>query len=183
MRLCRRGLMISKMMCLSDMSTLYELTAARLTLKHTLEGLDMDAVTIEDTLEGDSTELQAKIEDYGFVIREMDSFADAIKVERDRLDNRLKAHEGRVSNIKEWLLKNMVACGITKIECPAFSIAVQNNPPSVVIDHEGSLPMEMFNYPEAPPPSPNKKAIAAAIKSGVDVPGCHLAQSQRLVIK
>lgn len=165
------------------MATLRELTSERLALKNQLEVLDFDSETILDTLEGDSAALEDKIQDYGFVITEMDSFTDAIRAERDRLDKRLKVHESRVGHIKAWLLKNMQVCGISKIECPAFTIAVQNNPPSVVIDAESQIPADYMRQPETPPPAPDKALIKKAISEGFEVLGAHMAQSQRLVIK
>lgn len=165
------------------MSSLYELTSERLALQNTLQSLDMDAQTIEDTLEGDSQALQVKIENYGYVIRNMESFAEAIKAEEDRLSKRRRIQENRVEQIKNWLKLNMEACGIQKIECPAFTIAVQNNPASVVIDTEYLIPAEYMCQPEPPPPAPNKAAIKDAIKSGIEVPGAHLSQSTRIVIK
>ena len=165
------------------MSTLYELSAERLALQHKLEVLDMDAQTIEDTLDGNSTELEAKIENYGFVIRNMESFADAIKAERDRLDKRLKVHEIRVGHIKEWLKENMERCGISKMECPVFSIAIQKNPPSVVIDAESLIPEKYWAQPETPPKRIDKASISNAIKSGEIIDGVHLESSTRLSIK
>lgn len=165
------------------MSSLYELVGKRLELQKKLEELNFDDETIIDTLEGDSTNLQAKIEDYGFVIRNLEAFSDAIKAEEIRLSERRKAHEKRVENIKSWLLHNMQACGITKIECPVFSISVRTNPQKVIVDDETAIPDRFLVVPDLPPPSPDKKAIAAAIKSGEDVPGCHLEQSNRLEIK
>lgn len=165
------------------MATLFELTSERLALKNELEVLNLDEQTILDTLEGSSTELQAKIENYGFVIKEMESFADAIKAERDRMDKRLKVQESRIGHIKEWLKTNMIACEIKKVECPAFTIALQNNPGAVVIDAENLIPEGYMKLPEPPPMIPNKKLIGEAIKAGMDVPGCHLEKSQRLVIK
>ncbi len=165
------------------MATLYELTGERLALQNTLQSLDLDTQTINDTLEGDSTALQTKIENYGFVITEMESFTAAIKAEEERLSKRRKIHENRVEQIKNWLKMNMEACGITKIECPVFTIAVQNNPSSVVIDMESAIPECYMRLPEPPPMVPNKKLIAEAIKAGLDVPGCHLSRSTRLVIK
>lgn len=162
---------------------LFELTAERLALQNKLQAMDFDEQTIQDTLEGESTELQAKIEDYGFVIRNMESFAEAMKAEEKRMADRRKAHENKVERIKEWLLTNMQACKIAKIECPAFTIALRNNPPKVIIDNEGSIPSELFTYPEAPQPSPNKNAIADAIKAGQEIEGAHLEQGVRLEIK
>ena len=165
------------------MSSLYELSGARLALQHKLDILNLDTETINDTLDGESAELEAKIQDYGFVIRNLESFSDSIKSEEKRLSERRKAHDVKVTRIKEWLLQNMIACGISRIECPAFTIAVQNNPASVAIDAEGLIPEGYMRLPEPLPLAPNKSMIATALKSGQDVPGCHLEQSQRLVIK
>jgi hypothetical protein len=164
-------------------NTLYELTTQRLELANKLHSMNFDECTISDTLDGDSTALQAKIEDYGWIIREMEAFGEAIKSEETRLSDRRKAHEKRVANIKAWLLSNMVACGITKIKCPVFSISVKTNPPKVVIDDEKAVPDRFLVVPDLPPPALDKKAIAAAIKAGEVVDGCHLEQGHSLSIK
>lgn len=167
------------------MSSLYELVGKRLDLQKKLEELNFDDETIADSLEGDSTELQAKIEDYGFVIRNLEAFGDAIKAEETRLFERRKAHEKRVENIKSWLLHNMQACGITKIECPAFTISVKTNPPSVDVLHECDIPAAYMRTPEIklPEAAPDKKLIMDALKAGLSVPGCAIKQSTKLVIK
>lgn len=162
---------------------LFELTQERLALQNKLLELNLDEQTIQDTLEGESTELEAKIEDYGFVIRNMESFAEAMKAEESRMADRRKAQEKKVAQIKEWLLTNMQACGITKIECPAFTIAVRQNPAKVIVDNEASIPAEFMVTPPAPPPAPDKKAIAIAIKAGNEVPGCHTEHGFRIEIK
>lgn len=164
------------------MSTLYELTAQRLELQSKLESMDFDTETIMDTLDGESTELQAKIESYAYVIRNMDSLVDATKAEAKRIGELAKAREVHVARIKDWLLTNMQACEIKSIECPAFKISVKNNPPSVVIDNAGQIPCEYYVYPE-PEPYPDKKSIAAILKTGKAVPGTHLETKQRLEIK
>jgi len=162
---------------------LYELTGERLALQNKLESMNFDEETINDTLEANSTELEAKIEGYGWIIRNMESFTDAMKAEEVRMAERRKAHEKRVTNIKAWLLQNMQLCGITKIECPAFAITVKNNPPSVVIDDEALIPEAYKKLPDPPPLIANKTMIGTALKSGLDVPGCHLEQKQRVEIK
>ena len=54
--------------------SLYQLTGDRLALRNKLESMDFDTETIQDTLEAESTEIQLKIESYGFVIKEMEAF-------------------------------------------------------------------------------------------------------------
>lgn len=163
--------------------TLYELTAQRLELQRKLMEMEFDAVTIADTLEGESSALEAKIEDYGWVIRNMEAFGDAIKSEEKRLAERRQAHEVKVAKVKDWLLENMQVCGISKIECPVFTISLKNNPPKVVIDDEKLIPDQFLVVPDLPLPSPDKKAIAAELKAGKEVAGCHLSQSKRIEIK
>lgn len=167
---------------MNDM-TLYELSAERLALQNKLQSLDLDVETIADTLEGESSAITAKIADYGYVIKNLDAFVDAIKAEENRIVARRKASEKKVEHIKEWLLLNMVGCNIKSVECPAFSITVKKNPPKVVIDDESLIPDDYLVVPELPPPSPDKKTIAAVLKKGEQIPGCHLESSNRIDIK
>lgn len=163
--------------------SLYELTGNRLALQRKLEALDIDAECIADTLEGESEELQAKITDYGYVIRGMVSFGEMMKAEADRMAARYKAHEAKTKRIREWLLQNMLACNISKIECAAFTISVRNNPPAVVVDADSQIPADYFRQPETPPPVLDKKLVAQAIKDGFEIPGVHLEIGHSLVIK
>lgn len=167
------------------MSHLYELAGERLALQTKLEAMNFDEETIADTLDGESTELQAKIENYGFVIRNRYSFADAIKAEIDRLQARYAAEQKRIANIENWLLLNMQGCGITKIECPSFTIAVKTNQSSVDVLNEGDIPAAYMRTPEIklPEPAPDKRLILDALKAGLLVPGCAIKQTTKLVIK
>lgn len=165
------------------MTTLYELTGKRLELQKHLEELNFDTQTIQDTLEGESKELEAKIESYGFVIRNMSAFAEAMKAEENRMALRRKTYEGKVERIEKWLFDNMVVCNISKIECPAFTIAIKSNPPKIVGDDESLTPDEFMIKHPAPADTPDKKAILAKLKSGEAVPGWHMESGKRLEIK
>ena len=167
------------------MSSLYELTGNRLSLQKTLEENGYDFQTIADTLEGESVEIQTKIEDYGYVIKNRNSFADSIDAEIIRLTERRDAERARVKSIEDNLLRAMIACEFKLIECPAFKITVKNNPPKVEILDEAQIPAAYMRQPEikVPPKAADKKLIAEAIKSGLEVAGCKLIQSQRLEIK
>lgn len=162
-----------------------ELTGARLELKHKLELLNLDEETIADTLESESTELEAKITDYGYVIRNRESFVDAIRDEIERLQARLKAEEVRIQKIEEWLLYNMQRCGISLVESPSFTINVKTNPQSVDVLDERQIPARYMRTPavKIPEPAPDKKLILDALKAGLDVPGCKIKRSVKLEIK
>ncbi|MEO7345377.1 MAG: siphovirus Gp157 family protein [Methylotenera sp.] len=167
------------------MSSLYELVGERLALQIRLEALDFDAETISDTLDGNSTELSEKIEDYGYVIRNMDSLCGSMMIEIDRMQERLSRHQKRTNEIKAWLLLNMQRTRITKIDCPSFSLSLKTNPPSVIVDDANKIPSKYMHTPALKPPvaAPDKKMIKEAIQSGQDVPGCHIVQTQRVVIE
>lgn len=167
------------------MTSLYQLTGERLALARRLESLNLDDETIADTLEGESSALEAKIADYGFVIRNRRSFSDEIEAEIERLQARLKAERSRVAKIEAWLLSNMQACGITEIECPVFKISVKQNPESVVVLNEQEIPAEYMRVPEVKTPTaqPDKILIKAALKAQIDIPGCRLARTVKLEIK
>ena len=167
------------------MSSLYELTGARLALQQTLEDNGYDELTIIDTLTGNDTEIEAKIQDYGFLIKNRNAFAESIDAEITKLTARRDAEIARVKAIESNLLKSMIACDFKKIECASFTISVKSNPPKVEVLDEAQIPAGYMSQPEikVPPKQPNKKLIAEAIKSGLEVAGCKLSQSQRLEIK
>jgi hypothetical protein len=91
-----------------------------------------------------------------------------------------------MDHLRTYLLNNLQASGITKIDTPELVVSVKKNPASVVIDDEKVIPPEfMVTPPPAPPPlpRPDKGAIRDAIKAGTDVPGCRLVQGARLEIR
>jgi hypothetical protein len=165
------------------MTSLYNLVGERLALQKKLEDLNFDEVTIEDTLLGDSLAIQAKIEDYAYVIKNMEALPEQIKAEEKRLADRRKAIENRVQHIKDWLLVNMQQAGISKIESPVFTVALQNNPASVIIDDESLIDDGFKRMPEPLPLVVDKKLIKMAIEAGQEVIGAHIEVKQRVVIK
>ena len=83
--------------------------------------------------------------------------------------------------LKRYLRENMERTELLAIEAPEFTIKLQKNARRVVIDDEDELPAvyvkEKLEF------VPDKLAIKEALKSGETVPGAHLEQSNRLVIK
>lgn len=165
------------------MTSLYVLTGDYLALANKLSDSDMDEQTIRDTLEGASGELEEKATNVACFIRNLESQAEAIRQAEKQMAERRKAIEKKAESIKAYLKDNMVRCEISKIDSPYFSLTIKKNPPSVVIDDAGQIPGEFYVYPEAPPPHPDKTAIAAALKAGQEISGAHLEQGVRLDIK
>lgn len=165
---------------------LYQLTGQYQALMHQLDGMDLDAQTIADTIEasGLTDALQDKAQGIEMVARAAVQYVPALDAEIARLQALKAARERVAQGLRDYLKKNMEAAEIEKIECPFFKITIAKNPPAVDVFDPLSLPSFYMVTPEPKPPvaAPDKKAIAAAIKAGQEVPGARLVQGTRLKI-
>jgi len=161
---------------------LYEVAAEYRGAVAALEELDLDEVTLNDTLESIGGELEVKTQNVVMAARNLEATAAAIKQAEKQMEARRKAIERRAEWLLGYVKTGMQIAGVQKIESPWFRISIQNNPQSVDVYEPGLVPIEYMRQPEPPPATPDKKAIAEAIKSGQEVPGCQLVQTQRLVI-
>ena len=148
---------------------------------------DFDLQTISDSIEasGIVDEFNDKAQALEFVARGAQAHNSAIDAEIARLTALKARRDGVAAGLRKYLLDNMLATGITKIECPLFSIATQKNPVAVDVFDSLLLPEKYMKTPEPKPPvaAPDKAAIKAAIQLGQEVPGARLVQSVRLVVK
>lgn len=136
---------------------------------------------VTDTLEGIEGELQDKAVNVAKFMRNLESFAEAIKAAEEQMARRRKAIEARAKWIRDYLKGNMEACGITRIESPWFCLSIQRNPPAVEVFDPVAVPDE-FKRPVVEIKI-DKTAIKEAIERGEDVPGAMLTRGVRLVVR
>lgn len=165
---------------------LFQLTNQYLELAEKLSSLDLDAQTIQDTIEssGIVDSLQDKAQGIEFIAREAVKYNTLIDIEIDRL-KALKADREKVATgLHKYLLDNMTRAGISKIDCPLFSISIRKNPPAVELDPV-SLPIEYWRLPDPKPPVavPDKALVKAALMAGVEVLGARMVQNTRLEVR
>lgn len=154
------------------MSHLYELTGQFKELAILADGADEDmTVAVRDTMEAIEGEFQEKGKAIAMIALNIDGDLEAIQSQIDRLTERKRVITNRKNSLKEYLRENMDASGITKITHPLFTITCGKGRPSVVIDNEADIPDEYMSVKTTM--SPDKTAIAAAIKAGLEVPGAH----------
>ncbi len=146
-----------------------------------LAEMDLDEQTLADTLESLSGDLEVKAQNVAFMVRNLEVTAEAIKAFEVAQAARRKAIENRAEGLRQYLARCMEATGIEKIEGPGVKLSFRKSS-AVAIDGADLIPAEYMRTPEPPPPSPDKKAIADAIKAGVEVPGAHIEQRRSLVI-
>ena len=166
--------------------SMYTLAAEYRQMVEQLMSMQDDAQTIEDTISGEAYPLEMKAQGVGYAVKNMEALAASIKAAETEMATRRKAIEKRAESLREYAKTCMEIAGVSKIECPHFALTIKKNPPAVEIFEQALIPISLMRTPEPPPPpvlSPDRKAIAEAIKAGKEVPGALLVQGTRLEIK
>ncbi|MGE5623001.1 MAG: siphovirus Gp157 family protein [Bacillota bacterium] len=168
---------------MSPMFEAFELAAEYRQLAALLAERHDDEQVIADTLESISGPLDERLENLAKMVRNIESAASGVRQTMESLERRHAALQRASERARGLILDLMRMAGRDKTDTALFSIAVRKNPPQVVIDQEAALPPAFLTQYAPPPPTPDKKAIAAALKAGIPVPGAHTEQHVRLEIR
>ena len=163
------------------MTALYELTAEFKAVAERLEEMELDAVTIRDTLDGYSADFDNKVIAIASLIRNIEATATAIKEAEDQMATRRKALNNRAAWLREYVISNMKAIGKEAVDCPLFSVKVRTNRPSVIVEDNAFIPLKYRI--EKNVVTPDKKALLQALESGEQLEGITLVCSNSLSIK
>ena len=144
------------------MSNLYELSAKYAQVQAVLEDGD-EEYPIEMLTIGE--DLDQKIENYGFIIRNFESEDDALTAEINRLEERRKTARRAVERLKESLFNSMKATKRQKVSTPhfTFTIAAKGGKKPVIIT--GDVPESFCKVKY----EPDKEAIRQAIEEDGEV--------------
>lgn len=124
-------------------------------------------------------ELDKKLVNYGFVIKQEQAHIDSLQAEIDRLTKLKKSRQGAVDLLKNRMQSAMVDNNLTKIDDPILPIRIQKNPKSVRLDIDPiHLPQEFQKVAI----TADKTAIKKALESGQEVKGAVLEQGQSIRI-
>lgn len=159
-----------------EVATQYRQLAELLAERHDDEQL------IADTLESISASLDEQLENLAKMVRNIEAADSGVQKTMASLEARHATLQRAAERGRKLILTLMQATRRDRVATALFSLAVKKNPPHVVIDCQAELPPTYLTHPEPPPPTPDKQAIAAALKAGVPVPGAHSEQSVRLEI-
>ncbi|EAV9812281.1 siphovirus Gp157 family protein, partial [Listeria monocytogenes] len=151
---------------------LYELTDNYLRLQELLEENETEAVM--DTLDAITDGFHDKAENIAKIIKSLAADAEMAGTEAKRLLKRKQALENNVQKLKTYLQTEMERMEIRKINSTLFTIQIQKNPVSVEIVDD-SLLQAFFLLQE---PKIDKKRIAEILKSGEEVKGARLVESE-----
>ncbi len=140
-----------------------------------------------DTLEGIEGEFDITAEALALYIKNLNANAEAIKMEKHKLEIRQKSYENRAERLKKYLLENMQKMKLKRVETARVAISTRNNAESAFITEENLLVEwamknnnSLLNYPK---PKLSKTAVKNAIKAGQEIPFATVVRTQSVIIK
>jgi len=156
------------------MTQLYKLTAQHKELE--LLADSDNELDLADTFEALEGEFNDKAISLINVVKNKDGDLLAIDDAIKRLQDRKKSIVSNQDSMKEYLRNNMEASGITKIECPLFSITLAKGRQVVTVLDQDKIPADYLNIKTSV--APIKADILKALKAGEEIPGCELSTSK-----
>lgn len=132
-----------------------------------------DAELLRDMIEGE-TSLHEAIGRAALELAAVEGEKEGIEIAIAKLKTRLTRYCNRAEGIRDGIQVAMETAELTSLKTPAATLSVRPSPPRVEITDAAAIPALFMVQP---PPSPDKKAIGAALKSGEAVPGCTLSNS------
>ena len=165
------------------MANIYELTNELSLLWDLMENGELEDEVLIGAFDVAKEDLADKLEGYCKFIKNLESDIQGLKAEEERLNARRKTMENTITRCKEAMKFALNTAGEKKIACGTFTVAVQNNAPSVVLDESylENIPEEYLIPQE---PKVDKKKIKADIDAGKDLDGiAHLETGASLRIR
>lgn len=132
-----------------------------------------DAELIKDMIEGE-TGLHDCIAKAALELAAVEGEKEGIEVAIAKLRERLTRHCNKAIGIREAIFGAMEIAELPSLKTAAATLSVRASPPRVEITDEKAIPSLYLNQP---PPTVDKKAVSAALKSGEAVPGAVLSNS------
>lgn len=140
-----------------------------------------------DTLSGLEEEFNFKAENLAQYIKCLKAEAEDIDEEMKKLRARRDSRNRRIERLKNYLMENMEAVGITKIDMPKAKITIRKSTPGIKFDNEisfinmlqdnGRDDLLKYSMPEI-----RKSEIKKLIRSGEKFDGARLEPSRSVVI-
>lgn len=140
-----------------------------------------------DTLEGIEAEFEEKAENVACFIKVLKAEAEMMAAEEKVLAARRRSREKRIESLKNYLLGEMDAIHLKKIDRPKARISTRNNAESVAIEDPHAFILwaqehndSLLRYKE---PEINKTEVKQALQEGGSLPHCHLQRTRSVIIK
>ena len=138
------------------------------------ENEDMEALA--ELFSEVETSLSDKLDNTIYIIKELDSDADALKAEAKRLTDKAKALENKGKYLKELMLGAVKASGVEKLKSDKFSYYIKRTEVLNVVS-EDNIGREFFRIKR----EIDKTVLKKAIKDGLILDGVSIVENESLV--
>jgi hypothetical protein len=163
------------------LSKVYEIVEKYLHIENLLEGQeDQDTQEmLQDTLDSIEGDLEEKLEYLTKIQKNYEAQAEMFKAEKDRLAKKQQSSTNKAKNLKGFLEQILLATGHKKLETGIFTLSIQKNPPSLIIDNEDIIPDQFWKIER----KVNSTDLKKWIKDGNELEGVRLVQGEGIRIK
>lgn len=165
---------------------LYEIAEDYRKFMEAIEDGDLPEEVIEDTLEALEGAFEAKADNIACLVKELELEAAGIKAEAATLLDRAKSKARRAERLRNYLSSTMLMLDIPAIETTRNRMKFTKSEGVQIDDEQAFVKWAMGKFDEFisyKDPAPNKTAIKAAIKGGMEIEGVRLEQRKNLQIK
>jgi hypothetical protein len=162
----------------------YEIVEKYLQIENMLEEQeDQDTQEmLQDTLDSIEGDLEEKLEYLTKIQKNYEAQAEMFKAEKDRLAKKQQSTKNKAGNLKGFLEHILLATGKRKLETGIFTLSIQKNPPSLIIDDESLIPDDFFETVRQLDKKHLKEALKHPASKGL-IFGARLEQGEGIRIK
>lgn len=148
-----------------------------------VENGDIPEEAIDDTLSALNVELDTKIENIAFLIKNMTAESDAIKHEIESLKARMDAKVKTVDRLKAYLTNCLTELQRTKFETSKVALSFRKSEKVIISDTEKFAEEHRDLCKEKIEVTPDKTLIKKLVRGGLDIEGVTIEVSQNLQVK
>ena len=147
------------------MPSIYEFTQSFSTLWALLEDETVEDSVLEEAFANLTDDLKTKLENCCKFIKNEEADIAGIEEEEKRLKAKKAAAKNRVSRLKVLMKNVMDVAGEKKLPCGTFTVSIQKNPESVVMDEQyiENIPERYLKHQE---PEIDKAKLKEDLKNG-----------------
>lgn len=156
---------------MADRKLHLEMEAAQRLKEKLIATYGADSDLLRDMVEAE-TSLHEAIGRASLELAAVEGEKEGVEIAIAKLKARLTRHCERAEGIREAIQAAMETAELTSLKTPAATLSIRPSPPSVEITDQAALPAIFLKQP---PPTVDKKAISAALKSGEAIPGAVLS--------
>ena len=136
---------------------------------------------MDDYLNELARQESAKIDSFAQFIKIQSDRVDALKKESKRLSEKAKTAENKIASLKNWYTGQMINHGLKKISGELYTLSLRKSESVSVPDDITQLDDIYLRRKETV--EADKQVIRESLKDGLPVPGCRLVESFSLQIR